>query len=264
MIQKKSKREIWRESSSVLIRFIYALRYLFLYLKYILLVVYSKRIVMILSNVKSWKIHDELLRNIYEEWIEAILALDIFTKPVVITSLIIIVLIGIAFTIWYHIRKGIVASFILYVKDCCRIIFYVYGLCRYPIYHMYQITIFIFLLFLTLVDFRIARSIYVYNRKLEENKLHYEKSLQQNGFKSRYLANYKFTKSEPDQPFQIEKMARNSTKDEKKIKIDKRFVDGDVHNIYGSTEKSQKVKPKDGMVVDTSLGYRRITFEDIE
>lgn len=157
-----------------------------------------------------------------------------------------------------------------FILDCMLLATAVGVMCGTLTEGPYVILAFVFLLFLTLADYLIMRSTYRYHKELAHSEL-YQKEPLWSTDKKQYTPEYLVTKPKLNLTYQpVGESAKNI---DNRIRIDKYVENQDKQQSKSVYQKEKEITASkntrdgqeegDGIRVDTSLGYRRMTFDKL-
>lgn len=281
MKQKLSKKEIWHNTSSGFVRGMFGFRVFCMYFGIVITLFTIPKLSMLIDS------YFDVLQNRNSE--EGYIVFEGFSleqlstfiemyKSILVALTVFGLILKIGITLWYHLGKSRCLSTIIFLKDVMACMLYIYFMCRFPISHSIIVLWFILILFFTSVDFLIMKSIYAYRKKLDEATFQYNEELQKRTGNGRYMPEYQINKPKLDLSYHAAEDKTGSMV--QKIPIDVyvkentnkgKSVYQDVNlDKQGTEEKStftetttHAYEEENGVKVDTSLGYRRITFEDL-
>ena len=281
MKQKLSKREIWRNTSSAFVRGMFGFRVFCMYLGLVITLFFIPKFSMLIDNCID-VLQNRISKNDYKVFegfsLEQISIFVEAYKSIFVALTVFGLLLGIGITIWYNIGKSRCLTTVIFVKDVMACMFYIYLMCRFPIFNSLIVLWFIFILFFTFVDFLIMKSIYAYRKKLAEAIFQYNEGNQKSTGNGRYMPEYQINKPKLDlsyhsvddkkgpmlQKIPIDEYVKDNTKKGKSVYQDVNLDKQETEEKSTLTEiTTHDYEQDDGVKVDTSLGYRRITFEDL-
>lgn len=273
MRQKISKKEIWRNTTSAFVRGMFGFRVFCMYLGCVIAVFFIPKFSMLVDScieVLHNKICEDDFKLFYGYSLQQLSTFAETYRAVLVGFAVFGLFLRVGITLWYHLGRSRCLTAVFFVMDVMVCMLYVYLMCSFPIEHPIIILSFILILFFTFVDFLIMKSVFRYRKRLEEAIFQYNEELRKNTGYNRYIPEYQINKPKLD-------LSYHSVDDrqgvmEHKIAIDEYVKDRTQKgkSVYQKQENdlaeapAQMYEEENGVKVDTSLGYPRITFEDPE